>query len=105
LPELPSEAPSSDGGLSQLIGSWMKSMMEELSPGDREVLNLSDLQGMSDRNIAARLGLSLSGAKSRVQRARTRLRGILLKCCRIELDRRGNPVRIEPRACRCSSCD
>ena len=33
--------------------------------------------------------MSVSGAKSRVQRARTRLKAMLLDCCHFELDRRG----------------
>jgi len=39
--------------------------------------------------VAERLGVSLSGAKSRVQRGRERLRQGLLDCCAIEIGRRG----------------
>ena len=38
---------------------------------------------------AARLGLSVSGMKSRVQRGRRQLRDMLETCCAIALDRRG----------------
>ena len=46
---------------------------------------------------ARRLGLSLSGAKSRVQRARQMLHERLLACCRVELDGRGAIVDYEAR--------
>ena len=55
----------------------------------RQAVTLSDLDGLPQREVAARLGLSLSGAKSRVQRARRMLADSLQACCRIELDNRG----------------
>lgn len=46
--------------------------------------------------VAERLGISLSGAKSRVQRGRGQLKKELLKCCRFDLDRHGNVVNCDP---------
>lgn len=45
---------------------------ESLSPGDREVLVLRDLEGFSNGETAALLGLSVAAVKSRVHRARLR---------------------------------
>ena len=59
--------------------------------GDRE----------SDLVLAERMGLSLSGAKSRVQRARDKLRDMLLSCCHFEFDRRGQIVDYYERCCGC----
>ena len=67
----------------------------ELTPTFREALVLTEWQGLTQEQMAKRLGLSLSGAKSRVQRARSQLKGMLLDCCRLELDRRGNVVDME----------
>ena len=53
------------------------------------------------RELAARLGLSLSGAKSRVQRAREKLKAALLDCCQVELDRRRRVLAFQPN---CLSC-
>jgi RNA polymerase sigma-70 factor (ECF subfamily) len=58
----------------------------------REALRLADFEGVKQREIASALGLSWSGAKSRVQRARKMLRDALLDCCRVELDRQGRVV-------------
>ena len=55
----------------------------------RTALTLSDLDGLPQKAVAERLGVSLSGAKSRVQRGRERLRQSLLDCCAIEIGRRG----------------
>ena len=40
-------------------------MVEKLPAQDKEALVLSDFQGMKQAEIARRLGISLSGAKSR----------------------------------------
>ena len=67
-------------------------LLGELPAPYRQALTLAELEGLPQREIARREGLSLSGAKSRVQRARTMLRDGLLACCRVELDRRGAVV-------------
>lgn len=56
------------------------------------VLYLTEYEDLTQKELAQRLGLSLSGAKSRVQRARTRLEALLLDCCHFELDRREKVV-------------
>ena len=70
-------------------------LLDEVPEPYRQALRLADFEGTKQREVASRLGLSLSGAKSRVQRARKMLRDVLLKCCRVELDRRGHPVDYE----------
>lgn len=67
-------------------------------PGDyRQAIELTELEGMTQAAAAQRLGLSVPGMKSRVQRGRARLRAMLLRCCEIEADRRGRVVAFEPR--------
>src|SRR5215203_6636925 len=63
----------------------------------RRAIELTELEGMTQAAAAERLGLSLPGAKSRVQRGRARLRTMLLRCCEIETDRRGGVVAFELR--------
>jgi len=63
--------------------------IEALQPAYREALVLSELQGVPQKDVARAQGISLSGAKSRVQRARVSLRDRLVECCRVELDKKG----------------
>lgn len=63
----------------------------------REALTLTELEGLSQKDAAVMLGLSLSGMKSRVQRGRARLREALEACCEIALDPRGRVTSCEPR--------
>lgn len=58
-------------------------------------LIMSDLEGYSQQQVAEQLGLSLSGAKSRIQRAREKLREIIIECCLLELDRNGHLLSLE----------
>ncbi|RAQ97168.1 RNA polymerase sigma factor SigZ [Thermogemmatispora tikiterensis] len=62
----------------------------------REALILTEYEGLSQRELARRLGLSFSGAKSRVQRARERLRQLLQACCQFEFDRLGRVIGYQP---------
>lgn len=63
----------------------------------REALTLTEIQGLTQREAAEMLGLSISGMKSRVQRGRAELRRLLELCCEIALDPRGRVVSCEPR--------
>jgi RNA polymerase sigma-70 factor (ECF subfamily) len=63
-------------------------LVERLPASYREALVLTEVEGATQAEAAARLGLSVSGMKTRVQRARGRLKDLLLDCCHVELDRR-----------------
>ena len=66
----------------------LRPMIEGLSEDYRQAVTLVDLEGLAQHEVAARLGLSVSGMKSRVQRGRRQLREMLEACCVIALDRR-----------------
>jgi RNA polymerase sigma-70 factor (ECF subfamily) len=102
LSEPAEEIPESN--VASEVASWLTPMMASLDEADREALRLTDLEGLSQKELAARLGLSLTGARSRVQRARKRLKDVLLDCCQIEMDRRGNALSYTLKNCSSCSC-
>jgi RNA polymerase sigma-70 factor, ECF subfamily len=63
----------------------------------REALTLTELEGLTQKEAAEMLGISLSAMKSRVQRGREKLRTALQDCCHIALDARRRVVGCEPR--------
>jgi len=63
----------------------------------REAITLTELEGRTQREAAQMLGISLSGMKSRVQRGRAKLRGMLEACCKVAVDARGKVIACEPR--------
>jgi RNA polymerase sigma-70 factor, ECF subfamily len=79
----------------------LRETVDELPEPYREALLLTEYEGLSQAELARRAGISLSGAKSRVQRAREKLKQLLLECCHFELDRLGGIVDFHERCCRC----
>lgn len=86
---------------------WLDEMIRSLPDGYREAVQLAEIEGLSQQAVADRLGLSLSGAKSRVQRGRAMLKDALERCCRFEFDARGNLTDFVPKPDRtvCRDCD
>ncbi len=72
-------------------------VLSELSAPDREAITACDLQGMSQADFATQQGLSLSAAKSRLQRARTRLKAHMSVACQVSLDNTGRVLDFVPR--------
>lgn len=77
-------------------------MVLALPEQDRQALILTEYEGLTQKELGERLGISFSGAKSRVQRAREKLKQELLACCHFELDRRGHILDYQPR---CDCCE
>jgi len=97
VPEtLPAEPDSHGGELEELKASFRR-MIYSLPEPYREALVLTEFDGMTQQQLANRLGISLSGAKSRVQRGRAQLKQMLDECCTFEFDRRGKVIDCTPR--------
>jgi RNA polymerase sigma-70 factor, ECF subfamily len=96
--EIPQE-PRADASLAACLAPLLARVPDDY----RTALELTDLGTITQEDAAARLGLSTSGMKSRVQRGRRMLRAEIGRCCRIELDTRGAladaTVRDEDNAC------
>ncbi|GIK37204.1 MAG: RNA polymerase sigma factor SigZ [Anaerolineae bacterium] len=104
LPEtiaLPEE-PAENDAASELAPS-VKAMINRLPEKYQQALILTEYQGLTQQEMAEQLGISWSGAKSRVQRAKEKLKDMLLDCCHFELDRLGNILSYQPRCGCCSS--
>jgi RNA polymerase sigma-70 factor (ECF subfamily) len=70
------------------LASCLRPMVDQLAPEYRDALTLVELDGLTQQAAASKLGLSLSGMKSRVQRGRQQLKALLQDCCLIQLDAR-----------------
>ncbi len=64
----------------------------------REAVTLTELEGLTQRDAAEMLGVSLSGMKSRVQRGRERIREMFGQCCELAVDARGRVLECTPRS-------
>ncbi|MFZ2446422.1 MAG: RNA polymerase sigma factor SigZ [Syntrophobacteraceae bacterium] len=78
----------------------LESMVRELPEKYRRAVLLTEYEGLSQKEMGQRLGLSFSGAKSRAQRAREKLRKKLTDCCRFEFNGAGQMIGYEPHSTR-----
>ena len=70
----------------------LRPLTNKLEPKYKEALLLADFNEINQADAAERIGISVSGMKSRIQRGRTKLKEELLACCAIEKDRFGKVI-------------
>ncbi len=79
------------------LAACLPHALSELSDEDRDAITRCDLEGMSQEDYARLQNLTLPGAKSRVQRARKRLREHLSDACQVKFDDAGKVCCFVPR--------
>ncbi|MEQ8789822.1 MAG: RNA polymerase sigma factor SigZ [Pirellulaceae bacterium] len=86
---------------------WLDELIGQLPNPYQQAVRMSEIDGLRQREVAERLGLAESGAKSRIQRGRAMLKEALDKCCVFHFDQRGNLVDCDPKSERtvCRDCD
>ncbi|HHE65764.1 MAG TPA: RNA polymerase sigma factor SigZ [Bacteroidetes bacterium] len=100
LPETETIDKNLTSEFSQCIVPMIESMPEKYS----EALKLTEINKMSQKELAEHLNISYSGAKSRVQRGREMLKTTLQDCCIINTDKYGNVIDYQVRMCQ-DNCD
>jgi len=94
---------SDDRAAARSLASCVTVFVARLPSPYREAVTLVELEGLTAREAAEMVGISVSGMKSRVQRGRAQLRAMFEQCCKIALDARGKVTEFSPRAT-CPSC-
>ena len=79
-------------------------MIDQLPDKYRTAVNLSEIEGKTQKEVAQLEKISLSGAKSRVQRGRALLKSMLFDCCQIELNHNNQLVSCEKKEGDCKFC-
>jgi len=82
----------------------LEPMVKMLPDKYKKAIQLSEIEGKTQQEVARLEGISLSGAKSRVQRGRKLLKEILNDCCQIEINRNNQPVSYELKEQKCEIC-
>lgn len=101
LPETLEETPG-EVETNELAACCLKPMIDSLPEKYRQALLLTEFEGLTQKRMAENLGISFSGAKSRVQRARQQVKEKLLACCHFEFDRLGQVVDYRLREAKCN---
>ena len=81
-----------DKNHNQHIGRWLRDAIEQLPEPYRGALRMYEIESMPQQEIAGKMDISLSAAKSRIQRGRAKLKELLSRCCALDMDARGNIV-------------
>lgn len=68
------------------LQACMLNMMNLLPDKYREPLIMGELDGKNQQEVANAFGLSLPGAKSRIQRGRKMLKEMLVECCKVDIN-------------------
>ncbi len=71
----------------------------------RGAILLADVENKSMRDIAREMGISVTAAKSRVQRARKMARELFLACCKITYDSKGKFIDYIPLGSQDEECN
>ncbi len=87
-------------GLDCCLMNFVRQLPEEY----RDIIIDVEFNGIKQKDLSAKYDLAYPTLRSRVQRGRERLKQILLECCHIQWDRRGNILNVESRPA-CTSND
>lgn len=96
-PSVDVEAPPAEEDLASELTECVAMFVARLPSPYREAVTLTELEGMTQKDAAEMLGISVSGMKSRVQRGRDRIRTMFEECCRLSIDARGRVTECTPR--------
>jgi RNA polymerase sigma-70 factor (ECF subfamily) len=87
--DVPAEADTEDVRAAEAeLAPCLTPMVARLAEPYRSAIELTSVHGLTQTEAAKRVGVSVSGMKSRVQRARDQLKEMLLRCCEVDVDRR-----------------
>ena len=91
---------SEDEELSSCLMSLINSLPEKYG----EALIMSEIDGLKQKEVAEKQGVSLSNAKIRVQRGRAMIKDLLTEGCQLEVDRKGKITGFDETEGKCNAC-
>ncbi|WP_422449113.1 RNA polymerase sigma factor SigZ [Thermoanaerobacterium sp. DL9XJH110] len=106
ISDLPEEGVTSndeDEIINELV-LCLKNMIESLPDKYKQAIMLTELGGLTQKELAQKLGMSISGAKSRVQRGRIMLKEKFFECCKFQFDGYGNIIEYQHKENSCKYC-
>jgi RNA polymerase sigma-70 factor, ECF subfamily len=87
-----------------LVLACMNPLLASLPADAQQLLRWADMEDRPVQRIAQDLGISLTAAKSRVQRARAEFRKATRHCCAITVDARRRLTAFAPKGSSASNC-
>lgn len=98
------EEEETDNQASIELAACLQPMINHLPSKYKTAVMLSEIDGKTQKEVAELENISLSGAKSRVQRGRLLMKQMLEDCCKISTDKFNTPIEYHPKNCDCKDC-
>jgi RNA polymerase sigma-70 factor (ECF subfamily) len=83
------------------FSNCLKSFVNGLADKDKEAIEKTVFGDLSQKDYAKEIDLSYTATKSRVQRAKEKLKAAFVKCCALQFDKYGNVISSNGEACDC----
>jgi RNA polymerase sigma-70 factor (ECF subfamily) len=96
MPEMAAPTDDASDNLEDELGACVALFVARLPAPYREAVTLTELEGLTQKEAAELLGVTLPAMKSRASRGREKIRDMFEECCRITVDRRGRVTACEP---------
>lgn len=93
-----------DSSMNEEISVCLKPMINQLPEKYKQAIILTEYNNITQKQLSEQLGISVSGAKSRVQRGRKMLKDMILDCCSLDFDKHGNIIDYKHKTNGCKSC-
>jgi RNA polymerase sigma-70 factor (ECF subfamily) len=84
------------------LSKCIRPFVKQLPENYRNVIELSELQGKSQKVIAAELNMNYVTVRSMVQRGRTKLKRLIVNCCTVQQGGRGSIIDVSSNNKGCS---
>lgn len=91
---------SVDAQLSQCIIPFIQALPAD----DAQMLTAIDIEGLSQKQFAEKMGMKYSTLKSRVQKSRGKLKTLFQECCELSLDSTGSIIDFQSKGKSCNKC-
>ena len=102
---LAEEDEATEDDVMEVVESWVSPFINSLPEKYKEALILSELRGMSQKEMAVHQGISYAAAKTRTQRGRLLLKQKLTECCIFHTDKYGNIMDYDSNPDYCKNCE
>ncbi|BDD05605.1 RNA polymerase sigma factor SigZ [Aureibacter tunicatorum] len=84
------------------LGGCIAAYLDKLPDDYRELMKLSEIEGVPQKEIAKQLGLNYVTVRSKIQRGRKKLKNIFSDCCTVSQGGKGSIMSYEEKS-NCSS--
>jgi len=98
------EQPQPEDVIKKELLSCLEPMIKQLPDKYREAIQLSEIERQTQKEVSEMKNISLSCAKSRIQRGRALLKVMLYECCQIEINQNSQLVSYDKKDRNCKFC-